>query len=121
MTEAEGMWWWWYVWLQQEMQLERRKLRCKWKPYTYVNGVSVFLENSGKEDTGSNASFMTSIVVRAPPVLCVQEVCCHANHEKVAAKMISQPVIAVQQQCMDTVASLRGHIPFDSHMALALV
>lgn len=67
------------VCLGQAMQLERRKLRSKWKPYTYVNGVSVFLEHSKKEDNGSNASFMSSIVVRAPPVLCVQEVCCFAT------------------------------------------
>lgn len=52
----------------------QRGQRHKWKPYTYVNGVSVFLENpDAPSGEAYDPSFMTSIVVGAPPELCIQE------------------------------------------------
>jgi len=54
--------------------LERRKqARQKWKPYTYVNGVSVYLENRARHSEHDDPSFMTCHVIRAPPELCKDE------------------------------------------------
>ena len=56
--------------------MERRKqARRKWKPFTYVNGVSVYLETRARTGAADDPSFMTSHIIRAPPELCKDEAC----------------------------------------------
>lgn len=58
------------LWCAQEAE-RRKQARRRWKPYIYVNGVSVYLERQGDKN---DRSFMTSHIVHAPPELCKDEV-----------------------------------------------
>jgi hypothetical protein len=51
---------------------KRRKARQKWRPYTYVNGVSVYLETRKEDGAADDPAIMTSHIIRAPPALCAQ-------------------------------------------------